>query len=199
MFGTVRGHFINPSRCVILGFRTGFSIHLRVSPAAAPRGSAQSDSCRTAYQLNTIPSSPKFCDGGRANMASTLKRCKTRAKPTSLHTAHAHPPTASASPARLPMPPAHPSGRACAGSPPLRTLHPTHSRPTAAAAASPARRAGTECAQHSQCRAANADPPSPTRLGHDRRRAPTARARRAMSFGIVLAGLPTRGRRHDAG
>mmetsp|Transcript_59069 Transcript_59069/g.155388 ORF Transcript_59069/g.155388 Transcript_59069/m.155388 type:complete len:200 (-) Transcript_59069:201-800(-) len=35
--------------------------------------------------------------------------------------------------------------------------------------------------------------PSPTRcarLGHDRRRAPTARARRATSFGIVLGGVP---------
>eukprot|EP00966_Prymnesium_polylepis_P145342 3356446-Prymnesium_polylepis.1 len=34
---------LNPSRCVILGFRTGF-YPPRVSPAAAPRGSAQLDS-----------------------------------------------------------------------------------------------------------------------------------------------------------
>eukprot|EP00966_Prymnesium_polylepis_P021584 496362-Prymnesium_polylepis.1 len=39
--------------------------------------------------------------------------------------------------------------------------------------------------------------PSPTRrarLEHDRRRAPTARNRRATSFGIILAGLQIRGR-----
>ena len=35
-------------------------IHLRVLPAAAPRGSAQLDSCRTDYELITIPSSPKI-------------------------------------------------------------------------------------------------------------------------------------------
>ena len=43
--------------------------------------------------------------------------------------------------------------------------------------------------------------PSPTRrarLEHDRGRAPAARTRRATSFGIILAGLQTRGRRHDA-
>eukprot|EP00966_Prymnesium_polylepis_P146756 3389838-Prymnesium_polylepis.1 len=43
--------------------------------------------------------------------------------------------------------------------------------------------------------------PSPTRraqLEHDRGRAPTARTRHATSFGIILAGLQTRGRRHDA-
>eukprot|EP00966_Prymnesium_polylepis_P065161 1512395-Prymnesium_polylepis.1 len=49
---------------------------------------------------------------GRANMASTLKHCKTRAKnPTSLHATHARPPTASAPHARLHMPPAHPDIR----------------------------------------------------------------------------------------
>eukprot|EP00966_Prymnesium_polylepis_P127409 2946950-Prymnesium_polylepis.1 len=57
------------------------------------------------------------------------------------------------------MPPAHPSGRACAGSPPLRVLHPTHSRPTAAAARAPSVPGTPGAAQ-----------PSPTRrarLGHN--------------------------------
>jgi len=95
------------------------SIHLRVLPAAAPRGSAQPDSSRTDYQLNTIPSSPKFCDSGRANMAKTRNHCETLQNPTSLIATLMRPPMASASRARLPMPPAHPSGPACAGSPPL--------------------------------------------------------------------------------
>ena len=73
------------------------------------------------------------------------------------------PRTGSASRARAHVPPAEPDGRASAGSLPPRTLHPTHSRPTVAAAASPAHRTGTECAQRSQRRAAIADAPSPTR------------------------------------
>jgi hypothetical protein len=139
------------------------SIHLRVLPAAAPRGSAQPDSSRTDYQLNTIPPSPKFCDSGRANMAKTRKHCETRAKPTSLNMTHALLPTASASRARLHVPPARPSGRAHAGSPPLRALGSTTSPSHAAAAASPAHRVGTVCSQHSRCPATIADAPRPTR------------------------------------
>ena len=83
-----------------------------MSPAAAPRGSAQLDSCRTDYQLNTIPSSPKFCDGGRANMAKTQNTAKRVQNPTSLNAAHARPPMASAPRARLHMPPTHAPQRA---------------------------------------------------------------------------------------
>ena len=50
-------------------------------PAAAPRGSAQPDSCRTDYQLNTIPSSPNNCDSGRANMPFHTKTLQNAAKP----------------------------------------------------------------------------------------------------------------------
>eukprot|EP00966_Prymnesium_polylepis_P183073 4242241-Prymnesium_polylepis.1 len=96
-------------------------------------------------------------------MACTLKHCKRVRNPTSLNVTHTTPPPASAPRARLRTPPARPDGRACAGSPPLRALSSTHSRPAAAAAASHARRADTRCAQRSRCRAAIADAPRPTR------------------------------------
>eukprot|EP00966_Prymnesium_polylepis_P330707 7386326-Prymnesium_polylepis.2 len=38
-------------RCQILGFRRPGSIHLRVSPAAAPRGNAQPDSTARLYGI----------------------------------------------------------------------------------------------------------------------------------------------------
>ena len=44
--------------------------------------------------------------------------------------------------------------------------------------------------------AARPSPMRRARLGHDGRRAPTARTRRATSFSIILAGLQTRGKRH---
>ena len=125
-------------------------------------------------------------------MASTRKHCKTRAKPTSLHAAHTRPPTASARRARLHTPPAHPDGRASA---PAR--HPSDSctRPTAAPPRpdQPLLRAARAPGAPSTPSAARPSPTRLARLGHDSRRAPTARARRATSFSIVLSGLQTRG------
>ena len=121
----------------------------------------------------------------------TAKRVQN---PTSLNAGHARPPMASAPRARLHMPPAHPSERTCAGSPPLRLLHPPHSRPAARRRhRQPLLHAARAPGVPSTPSAARPSPTRLARLDYDSRRAPTARMRRATSFCIVLSRLQTRG------
>ena len=85
---------------------------------------------------------------------------------------------------------------------PAPARHPSEpsTRPTAAQPRPPRPllRAARALSVPSTPSAARRTPTRRARLGHDRRRAPTARARRATSFGIVLGGLQRHGKRHKA-
>ena len=125
---------------------------------------------------------------------NAVKRCKTPRHSTQPMRCSRRPPRRAPA---CPCPQRTPAGE------PAPARHPSEpsTRPTAAQPRPPRPllRAARAPSVPSTPGAARPSPTRRARLGHDRRRAPTARARRATSFGIVLAGLPTRGRRHDAG
>ena len=149
---------VNPTTYGILGFRSrlprSFTTQM-TTPIALDRAREQSSSLYYLRALTTYH--------GRANMPPTAKRSKTHVKLKSLRDASPLPPAASTRLARSPVSPASPDARTGAGSLATQSIPAAHSRPTVAAAASPAHRTGTECAQRSQRRAAIADAPSPTR------------------------------------